>query len=265
MTLLNTLMDALMSLLGRLPPAAALACFSVLAGALVLLLFKVSSRPERIAAARNRALARVLELWLWREDAVGGLFSVGRAMRESLLYLATMGKPALVSAVPMLLLLVQAHAWFGVRPLREGETALVVVRAAADGVVGGLALEGGPDVAVEASVTSDAAREKAWRIRAGAGRGMRTLRLTGAGVDEVKQVSVGRGLMRVSARRGSGFWDRLLYPDEPGVRAPLASVTVACPEATYAFFGVRSTWLPALLVISLCAGLALKRPLGVEF
>ena len=51
MSFLNAIMDALMSLLGRLPPAAALTCFSVLTGAFVLALFKLSSRPERIAAA----------------------------------------------------------------------------------------------------------------------------------------------------------------------------------------------------------------------
>jgi len=261
----NAMMDALMALLGRLPPAAALAGFAVLTGALVLVLFKVSSRPARIAAARNRALARVLELWLWREDAVGGLFSVGRAMRDSLLYLATMGRPALVSVVPMALLLVQANAWFGARPLREGEAALVVVRAAEDGVAESLELAGGGGVAVEASVASAAAREKAWRIRARSAQGVQTLHLTGRGVNESKRVSVGNGLMRVPVRRGSGFWDRLLYPDEPRVRAPLVSMTVANPEASYAILGVRTTWFPAVLVISLCAGLALKRPMGVEF
>ena len=265
MSFLNAIMDALMSLLGRLPPAAALTCFSVLTGAFVLALFKLSSRPERIAAARNRALARVLELWLWREDAVGGLFSVGRAMRDSLLYLAQMIRPALVSVVPMALLLVQANAWFGSRPLRDGETALVVVRATEDGVVQGLELDGGPALAVEASVTSVAVREKAWRIRARTAQGVQTLRLSGPGVDESKQVSVGTGLMRVSVRRGSGFWDRWLYPGEPRLRAPLASVTVANPEATYSVLGVHTTWLLAVLVISLCAGLALKRPMGVEF
>ena len=265
MTFLNAIMDALMSLLGRLPPAAALSCFSALTGALVLALFKVSSRPARIAAARNRALARVLELWLWREDAVGGLVSVGRAMRDSLLYLATMARPALVSVVPMALLLVQANAWFGARPLREGETALVVARAMQDGVAEALELDGGAAVAVEAAVASPAVREKAWRIRARAAQGVQTLRLTGPGVSEGKRVSVGAGLMRVSVRRGSGFWDGLLYPDEPQVRAPLASVTVAQPESSYSVLGVQTTWFPAVLVISLCAGLALKRPMGVEF
>lgn len=265
MSFLNAIMDALMRALGRLPPAAALAAFSVLTAVAALALFKASSCPEKIAAARDRALARVLELWLWREDAVGGLFSVGRAMRESLAYLGAMLRPLAVSVVPMALLLVQANAWFGARPLREGEAALVTARAVREGVAERLELRGDEGVAVEAAVASPAEREKVWRVRARGGGGARAVRLTGAGVDEAKQVCVGRGLMRVSARRGSGFWDRVLHPGEASLRAPLASLAVAVPEAEYEFFGVRTTWLPALLVISLCAGLALKRPLGVEF
>ena len=265
MSFLNAIMDTLMLALGRLPPAAALTAFSVLTAVVALALFKVSSSPAKIAATRDRALARVMELWLWREDAVGGLFSVARAMLASLAYLGAMVRPLIVSLVPMALLLVQANAWFGARPLREGETALVVAVASADGVVDGLELEGCPGVAVEAAVTSAARREKAWRIRAGAEQGVRTLRFVGRDVAETKQVSVGSGLRRVTTRRGRGFWDRLLYPGEAALREPLASIDVAFPAAEYSFAGQRVSWFPALLVISLCAGLALKRPMGVEF
>ena len=100
-------MDLMMAPLRLFPLEIALICFSVITGVIILLLFKISSNPVRIAAARDRALSRVLELWLWREDAVGGLFSVGRAMLDSMVYLSTMLRPALVSMLPMLLLLLR--------------------------------------------------------------------------------------------------------------------------------------------------------------
>ncbi len=266
MNVVNSIMDALMAALGYLPPEAALAAFSVLTALAALALFKVASRPERIAVARDRALARVMELWLWREDAVGGLFSVGRAMAASLIYFSVMLRPLAVSLVPMALLLVQAHEWFGPRSLRQGEAVMVVVRAERAGVVEGLALaaEGG-GLRVEASVATPEACERVWRVRAGQTDGTFRLRLSGAGVDDVKRLCVDGGLRRVTAQRGRGFWNRVLYPGEAPLRGAVEHIGVAYPVADYNYFGIRADWLTALLALSLCAGLALKKPMRVEF
>jgi len=254
-----------MAVLGRLPPAAALALFSALTALAALALFKVSSRPERIAAARDRALARVMELWLWREDAVGGLCSVGRAMVASLVYFSVMLRPLAVSLVPMALLLVQAHEWFGTRSLRVGESVMVVARADRAGVAEHLELQAEGDLRVEASVATPASRERVWRVRAGQTAGVFRLHLSGPDVEEVKRLCVGEGLRRVSLRRGRGFWNRVFYPGEAPLCGSVERIEVTYPAAEYSFFGIRANWLTALLVLSLCAGLALKKPMRVEF
>jgi len=265
MNVFNTVMDLMMAPLRRLPPELALACFSVVTGIVILLLFKISSNPVKIAAARDRALSRVLELWLYREDAVGGLFSVGRAMLNSFGYLATMLKPALVSMLPMLIMLIQANAWFGARPLQEGDVVLLTVRAAKSGLVETLRLEDSQAVSNEISVISTEINEKSWRLRVKDFTGTTVLRIKGEGVDESKLIVTGSRLSRVSTLRTASRVEHLLYPDEPRLPGPLESIRIAYPTATYTVPGFDMPWIVYLLGVSLITGLILKKPLGVEF
>jgi len=265
MNVLNTVMDLVMAPLRQLPPELALAGFSVVTGIVILLLFKVSSDPAKIAAARDRALSRVLELWLYREDAAGGLFSVGRAMLNSFGYLATMLKPALVSMLPMLVMLIQANAWFGAKPLQEGDVVLLTVRATRSGVVEALRLEESHSVSNEVSVTSTARNEKSWRLRVRDAEGSSALRISGGGVDESKLLTIGNKLARVSTLRTARRGEHLLYPDEPRLAEPLESIRIAYPPALYTVFGIEMPWIVFLLAVSLITGLILKKPLGVEF
>jgi hypothetical protein len=265
MKALSTGMDGIMAPLSRLPAELALTLFSVLTGIVILLLFKISSNPARIAAARDRALSRVLELWLFREDAFGGLLSVGRAMRDSFGYLGSMLRPALVSMIPMLILLVQANAWFGYRPLAEGEAALLTVRATGPGIVERLELISPEGLTVEASVAASAASEKSWRIRAGSEEGTHRLSITGGGIDETKSLRSGSAPARISALRTNSRLEHLLYPDEPPLSGALERITLAYTPAGYRLLGFEMPWIVFLLIVSLITGLALKKPLGVEF
>lgn len=265
MNVLNTAMDLLMVPLQRLPPELALACFSIVTGVVILLLFKISSNPAKIAAARDRALSRVLELWLYREDAVGGLFSVGRAMLNSFGYLATMLKPALVSMLPMLIMLVQANAWFGAKPLQEGEVVLLTVRASQSNIVENLRLEESPAVSNEVSVTSTQNNEKSWRLRIKDFEGTTALRIKGNNIDELKLITIKGNLARTSTLRTASLGEHLLYPDEPRLSEPLESIKIAYPPATYTVLGFGVSWIVYLLGVSLITGLILKKPLGVEF
>ena len=265
MKIFNIAMDMIMAPLRQLPAELALAIYSILTGVVILLLFKISSNPVKIAAARDKALARVLELWLFREDAVGGLFSVGRAMLNSLGYLATMLRPAMVSMLPMLIMLIQANAWFGAQPLGEGDAVLVSVRATERGVADELKLEVPENITVEASVACTEVNEKAWRLRVNEVKGAGVLKFSGRNIDETKLIATGAGLSRRSLLRTDSRGEHLLYPDEARLPASLKSITIAYEPASYSFFGVDMPWIVYLLIISLITGLALKKPFGVEF
>lgn len=265
MNIFNIAMDLIMAPLRLLPAELALACYSILTGMVILLLFKVSSAPAKIAAARDRALARVLELWLFREDAVGGLLSVGRAMLNSLGYLSTMLRPALVSILPMLIMLIQANAWFGNRALRQGETALLTARVAQGSALRTLALETPDNITVEATVSCPEINEKVWRIRVNEINGSDVIKIIGRDINATKLIATGDALMRASLLRTARRGEHLLFPDEPLLHPPLEEIRIAYQPASYSFLGVEMPWIVYLLIVSLITGLILKKPFGVEF
>ena len=301
MPILNTLIDLLLAPFRRLPPEAGLAAFAAVTGVVVLLIFKATSNPARVAQARNRAVSRILEMWLYRDDPWVCLGAVGRVMGDNLRYLGVLLVPMLASLIPMALLLAQAHDWFAARPLRPGETVLVVARLkpeAALALLDHVSLELAKPEAVTvdgAPVRSPALREIAWRVRATDGAvGRDTLILNYEGASgmargrtsrgeevpfgkfdtrfvgahaSVKEIRTGRAPARVSACRVAGGWEWLLYPGERRLPANsvFARIEVQYPDAEYVLLGLRMGWLPGVLIVSFLAGLLLMKPLKVEF
>lgn len=268
MNFTNAIFDAWLSPLAALGRGWALTAFSVVTGVVLLLLFKVTSNPDRVARARNRAIARVLELWLFQSDPLVSLGALGRVLRANAVYLGTLLRPVLLSAVPMVLLLAQAHDWFAGRPLASGETALVVARWRSTGPLPDTILTAGAGLTVETpAVRSAALRETAWRVRRDEPAARSAwLTLAAPGLPDVR-LAVAGSRERCTPRRVSGRWRHLLYPGQPRLPAdgPLAEIELRYPVAEYGWGRWRTDWLIALLLVSLLTGLALKGPLGVEF
>jgi hypothetical protein len=275
MFILNQVVDVILAPFRQLPPEVGVAVYSILLATIVLVVFKVTSRPERVARARSRAVARILEMWLYRDDPWVSLGAFGRLLLDNARYLGSLLIPMLASLVPVVLLLVQAHDWFAARPLRAGESTLLVARVREDvppeewkhleTSVGGT-----PCVRVDSpAVRAPAVHEVVWRLRANerAGCAAVTIADRAGAVRVEKAVCAGYRLARVSASRTGGRAAWLLAPGEPRLPAsqPFARIDVLYPAAEYNILGLRMGWLTAILVLSLPAGLALKRPLRVEF
>jgi hypothetical protein len=240
---------------------------SLLTAAALLLIFRVSANPSAIRRRKDRLIARVLELALFKDDIVVNLGAFGRVLSANALYLGTLLKPLCLSIVPMILLMIQADAWFSGRPFRPGETALVSAKLA-DGVPVAderIMPESSKDIVEQATVRIPERNEIVWRMKALA-PGDRVNVLTGGGTVR-KTLVVGDGLAGLSRNRlSAGFWRTLLNPVEPPLPngCPLASVTVQYPPRDFVVLGMRMHWLVAYLVLTLAFAWFLKRPLRVE-
>ncbi len=269
MSFINIPIDWMLFPFRRLPPEAGLAAFAVLMGLLALLIFKAASRPARVSQARNRALAGVMEIWLYRHDPWVSLVAVGRVMRATLRYAAVLLVPMLASLVPVALLLAQANDWFAVRPLIPGETAMVVARLKPDAdvrVLDRVTLTSSALRVMDPPVRAAGLREVAWRVTAGDTAGEATLVFSEGGAHLTKNVVCGNGLRRVSACRVANFWEGIIHPAErrlPPLQ-PFARLEVRYPKAAYNLIGWRTGWLPPMLVLSFLTGLFLIKPLRLE-
>lgn len=261
-----------------LPAQAALLILSAIAGVLAAIAFRFTSNQQALKRVADRMRASLLALLLYRED----LSSVFRAqlglLSASGLRLWHSLPPLLVLMAPFILLLTQLAMWYEFRPSLPGEAVLVTAKIAESAWdQSEFELIPPPAVEVEGFVRDTARREIVWRLRAApaaAASRPHTLKfsLNGRKIAE-KQFFVhgdeaSNKLVFVSPRRpGTNFWDRLLYPGEPGFdqSSPIQSIAIQYGARTNTLFGCRVHWLVTFFIASIVAALACKPFVKVQF
>ncbi|MEI6970866.1 MAG: hypothetical protein WCL44_05050 [bacterium] len=270
---LNILMNALFSVI--LAPFRGLnhwygmVAVSIISALILLSVFKATSNRRAIRRNKNRAIARLLELMLFKDDIVVNLGALGRTMLANAAYMGSMVRPMLFGIVPFALLLAQVSVWFACKPLQPGEPAVVkaVFSEHARSADADLAIEASAGVTVETPVVRIPSRgEAAWRVRA-VNNGFESVDVLVNGARERKTVAVGTAPRPVSpVRVQAGFWRQLAAPAETPLPAasPLARIEVVYQQASFAVAGFNFHWLLVYVVLTMLLAWALKGPFRVE-
>ena len=267
--LLNGLADGVLRPWAGSSPWPALGVASLLTAAVLVGLFSLTSNQPAIRRARNRYIARTLELLVFRHDLRISLSACWRILLANVAYLGQFLRPFLISAVPLLLIYVQMAEWFEHRPLRVGETATVevalqpeypVLKTPVTLTAGELAVLDSP------GVRSAAGNSVTWRVRAtSAGAGSITVQ---AGEQTAtKRLMVADGLARVSTHRvPAGVSAELLSPGEAPLptAGPIAQIHVSYPARELWLGSSRIHWTIAAVVLMMGLGLVLGRLFGVR-
>lgn len=232
--------------------ALALVVLSIVSGAAFALLFRATSRPERIKRARNRFQARVLEMRLYPDDIVLLTRAFLGALATQIDYFRAAGKPILILALVALPVFFQLESRFAARPLQFGERALVTatLKRGLDARAVPMTLAGSEGLEVDPrSVRVRASREVVWRVET---QNAGTHELVARVYDQDYRFHVtaeanGRALGRERVARG---WDSFVRAGLPRLPENLAleSIRVAYPDARYRVLGWRLDWLATFLV-----------------
>ena len=269
MTAIDRAFDLLLAPAGARSPWFGMAILSLLAAVIVLLVFRLTSRQSRIRTKKDRAVAALLELALFRDHPRLALAAFGRLLVADLSYLAEMIVPLCVTALPLCIIMGQACACLAHRPLRKDEAALLKVRFPAGRLLveQDVSITTSSKVAVEtAAVRAPALGEYAWRVRAlKEGDGHVGLRVNDTEID--KSVRVHSRQRRVSpVRVQSGLLNRLGRTSDPPLPMSCAAEAIEMdyPICRYVVLGVDLGWFWAFCVLTLLFAAALKKPFGVE-
>ena len=260
--------DLLCLPLRALPPLVALAVISCASGVLLTWLFGRLSDQARIREVRDRIRGNLLGVRLFRRDVAVVLQLQARILADTLRFLRLAAIPMLILAAPILLVMVQLHLRFAVRPIEPGVSAVVTAT-----VRDASALDRPPVLAAPAGVTVEtppvrirATREIAWRVRVDRpGRHVLRVQVGDETVD--KTLVGGAGWGAVPQRRtGWGALDALFHPGEPSIPFGhgIEAVEVAHPPLDLRLLGLEVDWLVGFLVLSMVSGFACKGLLGVE-
>ncbi|MDB5341202.1 MAG: hypothetical protein JWN70_6821 [Planctomycetaceae bacterium] len=266
---LNACTDWLLAPWSEASPWIGLTVASLLAAGVLVVLFHLSADQQALRRTRNRFIARLLELLLFQHDFRVNLSACGRILGANLSYLGAMLRPMLLGAVPLMLLFIQLACWFEWRPLRIGETAVLEVELDKSHPVSQTVV----DVSLPAIARLDspgvrtlATNEQAWRVR-GTGGGSGPIEVRVDGQTELKQLSVGNRLARLSPLRAqSSFWSDLLHPSEPPLAhaGPVSRIEITYPERQLLIWGDEIHWSIAAVVLMMMFGLMLGRVFGVQ-
>jgi hypothetical protein len=253
---------------GQMPGWFSATLVAVVTGVLLLIVFKYTSNQRAIKDVRNDINANLLALKLFKDSAALAVKTQGRILWGAVRLLVLALVPMAVMSVPVLLILGQLSLWYQQRPLGVGEEAVVTLR------FNGAAVDPFPEVnlqptdAVEITVGPVrvlSKREICWNLRA-CESGYHHLAFQVEGHTVNKELAIGAGYMRVSARRPGWDWqEALMYPEERPFAPdfPVQSIEIDYPQRS-AWTSGTDSWWKYWLVASMVAGFCFRRVLNVN-
>jgi hypothetical protein len=264
----NALGRLLLAPVGVSPGWISATVIAVVTGVLLLVVFKYTSNQRAIKRVRNDINANLLALKLFKDSAALAVASQGRILWGAVRLLVLALVPMAIMSLPVLLILGQLSLWYQLRPLGVGEDTVVTLKlsGAANAPLPEVRLR--PTDAVEITVGPvrvPSKREVCWNVKARQPGYHRLVFQVGElAVD--KELAVGDGYMRVSARRPERDWEEvLLYPEEQpfGPDSPVQSIDIDYP-ARPSWVSGTDWWWKYWLVVSMAAGFCFRRVLNVN-
>ena len=270
---LNVLMNALgrfllAPLMGNVPGWLSNTIVAAVMGVVLLIIFKYVSNQRAISRVRDDIKANMLALKLFKDSMAVTLQSQGRLFRGALLLLFHAVRPMLVMIVPVSLVLAQLALWYQARPLRVGESAVVIMKLAGDTDTPWpkVNLEPMPVAKVTIGpVRVLSKREVYWEIEASE-NGNHSL-VFKVDQDRIeKEITIGQGFMPVSVERPGWHWTSILYNPREKPFTPdsaVASIKITYPDRPTRTSGTNS-WIVYFFIISIVAALVSKPFLKVK-
>jgi hypothetical protein len=264
----NVLGRILLAPVGIMPGWLSLTLLAALTGVILLIIFKHTSNQQAIERVKNSIKADMLAPKLFKDSLSVLLISQVRIFRGCIILLLLSIPPLLVMILPVTLLLVRMAGWYQARPLPVGEETVVTLK------LNGDQESAWPGVSLEASDAVEpligpvrvlSQRELCWKIQTRKkGRHRLTFRVDQQRVH--KELAVGEGFMRISARRpGPDWYDVLIHPQEKPFASdsPVQSIQVEYPKRSSGFYG-SDGWLISFFIASLIFAFLLKPFLKVK-
>jgi hypothetical protein len=254
-------------------PLAGLLFWSAVTGVIMTYVFGKTSNQVALRRAADRTRAQLLAVKLFKDDLAVTLQCQVALMKATAMRLWHSLRPTIVMMPPLILVLTQLALRYEFRPLQAGERALVDLQLAPDAweQYQNVELAAADGVVIETPSLRDAHTQSLqWRIRAESDRSTK-LRWEFGDRQIEKDLSLAPGADRLqptnSRRAGPGFWDRLLYPGEPGFNAdsPVQSISVQYAARHTPLLGMDIPWWGTFFIVSMLVALVAGRFLGVQF
>jgi uncharacterized membrane protein (DUF106 family) len=268
---ISSFFDLVISPFKTIDPIWSLALFSLLIGIIMLIIFRYTSNQQKIRETKSKIRAYIFELSLFKDEIGIVLSAQKNIFIYNLKYIKYALKSMLFMMVPLVLILIQLESWYGHRPLKPDESAIVSLKLREGGhTLSDITLKAGEGIIVETPpLRIPEQNEIDWRIRAReTGDHDLTFNVPGEEIRQKVIVSE-KGLVQVSrlaSASASGFTDTLLNPalrHLPG-DSQVEQIKIDYPAMSIEIYKWHVHWLVIVFVLSIVFGFALKGLFRVE-
>jgi uncharacterized membrane protein (DUF106 family) len=247
---------------------------SLITGAVMLFLFKLTSNQQAMKEAKAKISAFFMEMRLYQDDFSAIVASQRRVFRANLTYTKLALIPAAVMIVPVILIMTQLNLRYGQSALSPGDETVVSVEAEEgyDVVRDGIRLSVGDGLEKSSPAVRIASLgETSWKVRV-TGGGIHDLTLSTTRGDATfpvygtrKSVPIFTGTKKLSFS-WEGLGEVIMNPGAPRIPkdVPIKSVKLTYPEMSFNWGFIKLSWLWSFLIISMAFGVILKFALKVE-
>ena len=166
--IITLILDLLVRPFGPERHTLGLVWLSLLSGAGMALVFRATTDPLKIRAAKNRFRSYIYEMRIYQDSLRAVSVAFYQSLWSNVLYIRAVLPPLLILVIPMILVIAQLDARYGARHLTAGGTTVITLqlKEGADTRGTGVGLTSGPGAAVDAGpVRIPGANEISWRVR----------------------------------------------------------------------------------------------------
>ena len=262
---ISGLLDVVLAPLAGFPPYVGLTVLSLVAGALLVLLYGAVTDQDRLRAIRDQIKVLFLEVRLYRNDLAASLAVQREILAQNLAYLRHTALAAVVLTLPVVVLLADMNVRYGARPVPPGGSVRITATVRAPELLQALELRPDRGAALEMPPLRVPSEKRiVFQVRLDR-RGGHRLVLSAAGLEVPVEVTASGRVERLQPVMDTGR--SLLSRLVPGARFLPEGTGIERVEIHYppgpSFLGLQPGWLYFFLVVSMGSGLALRGRLGL--
>ncbi len=265
------LYDSTLGNLARRAPAVSLVLLSFIIALLAITAFKYLSNQKAIKLSKNRLLAHLLEIHLFKDD----IWSIFRSFRDIVFgtgrYLWHTLKPIAIIILPMVYLLILAEGYYAYTHIDNGDDVLLTLNAEKDirELINDLEIEASDALTVhQPPFLSIADNQAVWTLSVQKDKrsDIKLNLLIHEQSYSLPLVTDQAGLPVHPTIYSKNSIKRYMHPEQnPLEGLEISSITVDYKTRDISIAGFEWNWLLHIFAISILMGFALKYPFNVNF
>lgn len=259
--IISEFFDIVLSPFSGMSPYAGLTAVSVVAGVVMVFLYRWTTDQEKLKKIRDQIKIHFLEVRLFKED-MAEMFTIQKdIMKENLNYLRYTLKSAVLLIIPIIFIVIDLNARYSYYPIHPGNSFVVSATAGDPNSLERIELTLPEGLAMDVqAMRIPAERRVSWQVRAGSS-GIYNLTFHQGEKQYIHRVVISNLIQRIQPEINQQT-DWISYLTSMGGSlpsdSPIEAIRIEYPEQE-SFFGLQPGWLYFFFLISMIAGLAVKK------